>query len=623
MEHLLPHYEYEIGLLSRRLTEFAQRHPKIAARLGISNGADDLHVDRMMQTFALLSARIDARIEDSYPEFTESLLEVLYPEYLRTMPACAIAQFEPAALFGQLTASLGIARGTTLDANVTPCRFRTVYDVILAPLRIHSACYAPATVAPAAVRLPADVTGVISITIASATASESFDATIPRGPLCVYLSGEYALVAALSDALLIQARAAFVEVDHCGRWVALPDVPIDAAGFSEDERLLPQEATHTSDALRTLIEYFAFPEKFDFINIDLGRLRRAAITPNDTTARMLTLHIALCNTPVNSIAAQTLAGLDAAAFRLFCTPVVNLFRRDAAPIPLTSAATAYPVTPVPLQTGLPLDVYSIDYVELEDRMQSEREIAGLALRNTVPAYRALSHYQPSTVRSLYWTAIRDPDQANDASRAPLLLSLVDQGGEIAHPPQPQLHIELTATNGDLPSRMPIGAPDSDLLHEGAALTCPIRLLTRPTVPASLPRGQDALWRVLAGMAQRPFGHPEPGLKELRDFLKLHAPRTSITRRAIDAIVGLEYRPALRWMTLACQFPSFVRGVEVVVTLDESAMRGIALSLFGRVLDQFFAPYAPEINYVQLVLCSEQDRRELLRCPAQSGTHPVL
>jgi type VI protein secretion system component VasA len=108
MDNLLPHYEYEVGLLLRGITEFAQHYPKIGARLGIANGQGDLHVDRMVQTFALLAARVDAKLEDTYPEFTESLLEVLYPQYLRTMPACAIAQFDPTDLFGQLTTPLSI-----------------------------------------------------------------------------------------------------------------------------------------------------------------------------------------------------------------------------------------------------------------------------------------------------------------------------------------------------------------------------------------------------------------------------------------------------------------------------------------------------------------------------------
>ncbi|KWO06015.1 type VI secretion system baseplate subunit TssF [Burkholderia cepacia] len=624
METLLPHYEYEVGLLLSGLTEFTQRYPKIGARLGIGNGHGDLHVDRMIQTFALLAARIDAKLEDSYPEFTETLLETLYPQYLRTVPACAIAQFDPSALFNQLTTPLTVTRGTSLDANAAACRFRTVYDVILSPLRIHSARYAPATLPPSTVRLPADVTGIVSITFASATPSETFDSAIPSDFVRTHLSGDRPLIATLTDALLQHACAAFVEADQSGRWNALSKVPIKMVGFDENEQLLPKELVNTSAALQYLIESFAFPGKFDFVDVDLGRMRRAARAPE---ARLLTLHVAIHGLAEKSSADQAIYGLDATAFQLFCTPVVNLFKRDATPIQLTSADTAYPVTPVPLQTGVPLDVYSIDAVYLGDRTQSDQDTVAVAHRTactTVLPYHAFSHSRPADTANVYWTAFRDPHSAAGASRSPLLLSLVGLAGNAAHSKHPQIEVDVTATNGDLPSRLPIGAPDSDLLHDGAALACPIRLLTRPTLPSTLPRRHDSLWRVLAGMSLHPFDLTQMGLKAFKDFLRLHAPRANvIAQRSIDAITGLDYQPAIKWMSLASQFPSFVRGVEIIVSLDEGALRDVTLSLFAQVLDRLFAPYAPANSYVQLIFRSAQRGTELLRRPAQPGIRPVL
>ncbi|MCA7903380.1 type VI secretion system baseplate subunit TssF [Burkholderia cepacia] len=625
MDNLLPHYEYEVGLLLRGASEFARRYPKIGARLGIANGHGDLHVDRMIQTFALLAARVDAKLEDAYPEFTESLLEVLYPQYLRTVPSCAIAQFDPTDLFGQLTTPFTMPRGTLLDANAAPYRFQTIYDVTLSPLRVHSVRYAPATLVPAAVRLPPKVTGILSIALASATAMEIFDEAIPFGTVRVHLSGDRPRVAALTDAMLLRAGAAFVEVDQSGRWAELSRIPIESVGFGENECLLPKESTTTSDAYQTLIESFAFPEKFDFVDIDLGRMRRAARTP---AAKRLTLHLAILNTPAESAAAQALTELEASSFRLYCTPVVNLFKRDAIPIQLTSADRAYPVTPEPLETGSPLDVYSIDAVHLGDRLQAEQERSSPStsshVRTEVLPYRAFSHARSPDPAIAYWAAFRDPYAATGTTRAPLLLSLVGLEGHSAQLKHPQVDVDVTATNGDLPARLPIGARDSDLLHEGAALACPIRLLTRPTLPSTLPRGHDALWRILAGMSLHPFDLTRTGLKAFKDFLRLHAPRASIiAQRSIDAITDLDHRPAIRWMSPDGAFPSFVRGVEIVVSLDEAALRDVTLHLFARMLDRLFAPYAATNSYVELVICSSQTGCELQRCPARIGTRPLI
>ena len=625
MDNLLPHYEYEVGLLLRGASEFARRYPKIGARLGIANGHGDLHVDRMIQTFALLAARVDAKLEDAYPEFTEALLEVLYPQYLRTVPSCAIAQFDPTDLFGQLTTPFTMPRGTLLDANAAPYRFQTIYDVTLSPLRVHSVRYAPATLVPAAVRLPPKVTGILSIALASATAMEIFDEAIPFGTVRVHLSGDRPRVAALTDAMLLRAGAAFVEVDQSGRWAELSRIPIESVGFGENECLLPKESTTTSDAYQTLIESFAFPEKFDFVDIDLGRMRRAARTP---AAKRLTLHLAILNTPAESAEAQALTELEASSFRLYCTPVVNLFKRDAIPIQLTSADRAYPVTPEPLETGSPLDVYSIDAVHLGDRLQAEQERSSPStsshVRTEVLPYRAFSHARSPDPAIAYWAAFRDPYAATGTTRAPLLLSLVGLEGHSAQLKHPQVDVDVTATNGDWPARLPIGARDSDLLHEGAALACPIRLLTRPTLPSTLPRGHDALWRILAGMSLHPFDLTRTGLKAFKDFLRLHAPRASIiAQRSIDAITDLDHRPAIRWMSPDGAFPSFVRGVEIVVSLDEAALRDVTLHLFARMLDRLFAPYAAMNSYVELVICSSQTGRELQRCPARIGTRPLI
>lgn len=621
MDNLLPHYEYEVGLLLRGITEFAQRYPKIGARLGIANGQGDLHVDRMIQTFALLAARVDVKLEDTFPEFTESLLEVLYPQYLRTMPACAIAQFDPTDLFGQLTTPLAMPRGTLLDANAAPCRFQTTYDVKLSPLRVHSARYAPATLAPAVVRLPDKVAGILSITFASASPTETFDDAIPHGPVRVHLAGDRPRVAALADALLLQAGAAFVEVEQSGRWSELSRIPIESVGFKENEQLFPKESTPTSDAYQVLLESFAFPEKFDFIDIDLGRMRRTARAP---TAKRLTLHVAIQDARMQA----ALTDLDASAFQLFCTPVVNLFKRNATPIQLTGTDNAYPVTPEPLETGTPLDVYSIDAVHLGDRAEAEQEkrspLAGHTARTAVQPYRAFSHGRPIDSSIVYWTTFRDPHSAAGRARSPLLLSLVGLDGSAVLPKRPQIEVDVTASNGDLPSRLPIGAPDSDLLHEGAALTCPIRLLTRPTLPSTLPRGHDSLWRVVAGMSLHPFDLTQTGLKAFKDFLRLHAPRASIVaQRSIDAITRLDYEPAIRWMPLDNQFPSFVRGIEVVVSLDDAMLRDVALHVLARTLDTLFAPYAATNSYVELVIRSSQTGRELRRCPARPGTRPLI
>ncbi|WP_367189811.1 type VI secretion system baseplate subunit TssF [Burkholderia sp. Ed8] len=526
--------------------------------------------------------------------------------------------------FDKLTEPLTIARGTMLDANAAPCRFRTVYDVTLSPLRIHSARYSPATLAPAAARIPSEVTGILSISFASESASQAFDEAIPSAPVRVHLTGERPLVAALADTLLLRASGAYVEVDDSGRWISLSKVPIEPAGFADEEQLLPHEGNTSAQSFRNLVEYFAFPEKFDFVDIDLGRIRRAA---RAAAARRLTLHIAVRGTAHDSAAAQILATLNTSTVRLFCTPVINLFERVATPIQLTSHDATYPITPIPLATGIPLSVYSVEAVYLGERTKSDEDKALIASRATprtqVWPYRAFSHARPTDSSAVYWLAYRDPEASPDGAPAESLLALVDLKGQTAHPRYPQVDVDVLATNGEMPSRLPISAPDSDLLYEGSALACPITLLSRPTLPAALPRG-GALWRVLSALAPHPLDLTRAGLPALKEFLRFHAPRSSVVaQRCIDAIVSLDHKPAIRWMSLDNQFPSFVRGVEILLSFSEAATRDVSLHRFSAVMDRFFGPYAHSNSYVQLVVLSAESGKELLRCAPQPGTQPLV
>ncbi|UEP41230.1 type VI secretion system baseplate subunit TssF [Burkholderia sp. B21-005] len=625
MDHLLLHYEYELGLFARALGDFAIRYPKIAARLGIQSGrTDDPHVARLIQTFSFLAAHLDSKLVDDYPEFTEALLEVVHPHYLRTVPSCAIVRFEPRAIIGQLTEPVVVPRGMAFNARTAPVRFQSTYDVTISPLQIRSARYAPTTMAPSAVRLPADATGVLSISFTSADGP--FTAAIPDGPIRVYLAGERPFVSSLLDALLLRAAAAYVEVDRCGRWRAMSKVPFEPVGFSDDERLLPDSRTtsRTATTYRYLLEYFAFPELFDFVDLDLGRVRRAASAPD---ARELTLHVVLRDTPVDSVAALALASVDATAFKLFCTPVVNLFSQPAQPIVL-KGEEAYPVQPMRLAKHSPLSVYSIDAVYLGELSKKNHKDDDVPLeidrpRILVRPYQALSHGPHPDPTAVYWVAFRDRDPGSPG-RQRMMLSLVGLDGRSARPSLPQIDVMTTVTNRDLPARLPIGNPVGDLLLENKTLDCPIQLITRPTLTAELPRGSGALWRVLSTLSPHPLDLTRDGLSGLKAFLRLHAVRTTpLAQRCIDAITDLNYKPAIKWMPLDSQLPSFVRGIEITLSFDETATREVSLVVFTKLLERFFAQYGPMNSYVQLLVCSARTGQELTRGAATPGVQPLI
>ena len=80
-DELRNYYESELTFLRQMGAEFADKHPKIAARLLLEpDRCGDPHAERMLEAFALLAARVHLRIDDDFPQITEALLNILYPQ---------------------------------------------------------------------------------------------------------------------------------------------------------------------------------------------------------------------------------------------------------------------------------------------------------------------------------------------------------------------------------------------------------------------------------------------------------------------------------------------------------------------------------------------------------------
>src|ERR1700752_3849923 len=137
-DDLLTYYERELSFLRQIGAEFAAKYPKIAGRLLLeADKSADPHVERLIQAFAFLAARIQHKIDDEFPEITDALLSVLYPHYLAPLPSLPIVQFVLDPDQGKLTSGYRVERGAMLASQPVsgaPCRFRTCYPVTLWPI---------------------------------------------------------------------------------------------------------------------------------------------------------------------------------------------------------------------------------------------------------------------------------------------------------------------------------------------------------------------------------------------------------------------------------------------------------------------------------------------------------
>ena len=188
-------------------------------------------------------------------------------QYLRPFPSCSVAQFDMTGMFDRLTASVRVERGTQLQTTEGGCFFRTTYDVVLAPVEIARARYALIPTAPLSIKLPPDASGMLSVTFRSAKVGCRLDVTAP-GTLRVHLAGQPSVVAALMDTVLLHTARTYVE-DSEGRWTRLPTIAVAPVGFGQNDWLVT-DAKEPGQPFGLLAEYFAYGERFHFIDIDFA-----------------------------------------------------------------------------------------------------------------------------------------------------------------------------------------------------------------------------------------------------------------------------------------------------------------------------------------------------------------
>src|SRR5487761_2419056 len=172
---LLPYYQRELDAIKRLAGEFADANPKVAGRLRLTADAvDDPHVARLLEGVAFLAARVHHRLDDEFPELTDALLGLLYPQYLAPVPSCMMAQF---ACQADLKAPARLARGLQIDTEPVrgeTCRFRTTSDLTLWPIEVEAVRLSGLPLVAPPNPLAAGALAVLRITLRCAAADTSF-----------------------------------------------------------------------------------------------------------------------------------------------------------------------------------------------------------------------------------------------------------------------------------------------------------------------------------------------------------------------------------------------------------------------------------------------------------------
>ena len=610
-DDLLYYYERELAFLRRTGTDFGRRYPKVAGRLLLeATKCDDPHVERLLEGFAFLAARIHLKIDDDFPEISEALLNVVYPHYVRPIPSISLVQLHLDQDQGKLMSGLHVPRGSQLYSRPVggmPCRFQTCYDTMLWPVTVATAKWVTPHELRPAVR-GGDAVAALRVELHGLPDVRFSDLEMER--LRLHISAESNLAATLYELLCNNCTSILVRDLAEGarvQPVTLPASAIEPVGFGKGEGLLPYPRRSFA-GYGMLQEYFVFPDKFSFLDVSgFDRLRGAGF------GQKVEL-IFLISTFERSERRSLLeTGVTAETVRLGCTPIINLFPMTSEPVLLTQKQHEYLIVP-DARRRTSTSIYSVDEVVA-------------VMPDTAEPVRFQPLYSFRHGREdgggLYWQATRRPTGWVHEEGTDVYLSFVDSSSRMVHPDMDAVTTRLTCFNANLPSRLPFGDVKGDFEMPGGGPISRITTLVKPTVVIQPPLGKPQLWRLISLLSLNYVSLEEGGADALRQMLRLHNFGDSIAGEAQIAGVS-DVRGSASYARIVSENGiTFTRGHRVEIDFDEEQFAGGGAYLLASVIEHFLSAYVSLNTFCVLAAFSLQRKGLIREWPPRAGQKTLL
>ena len=607
-DELLDFYNRELDHFRNHADKFATNHPKIAERLRLGpDSIEDPHVERLVEAFAYLTARIRHKLDDEFPELSASMLDILYPHYQAPIPSMSIVQFRIDPDQVQITTGQEIPRFTELESEPVHsevCRFRTTYPVLLHPLEVSQASLGlPPFVAPD-VACSAAASSLLRLSLNVQT-SDLKVADLQIKTLRFFIKAQQHAPRLYELILNHTLGVAFAGSPRDPNPVLVGRECIRPVGFENDEGMLPY-SPRSFVGYRLLTEYFTFPQKFLFFDVEIpGGAWQASL------GSQLDLYF-FFNKAIPALGRVVTAD----TFPLGCTPIVNLYKQRAEPIALTQTTIESQVVP-DRRTPLGHEVYTVDRVVASPRVGDSLEFQ--------PFY-SIKHARGRAATSApraFWHSSRRPAEVTSVlgdRGTEVFLSLVDLDFRPSSMPDWTLEVETTCLNRDFPSDLPFGGDQPKLqLHEGKSFVSKIVCLTAPTRTVRHPSRRGLLWRLVSHLSLNHLSIvDDPKGEALRELLRLYDMTDSDeTRNHIDGIVSIASSRVVG--SLRGGGPvSFCRGLEVTIEFDEERYTGGGLFLFATILERFLSLYCTTNSFTKLIARVKGRKEELRRWPPRVG-----
>lgn len=594
MNKLLSYYQKELNFLKTHGKAFANRFPKIARRLGMVEGeSEDPHVSRLIESFALLTARIHQRLDDDIPEVVDALLSTLAPQYLRPLPSACIVMMasdqQKSGLTGKNILPAQMKLYTRQSTPVT-CEFKTVYPVTLLPVAINAA--------------------VLSFNSDVLNWQLRLDFRIWPGALLsddairIYLHGPDNAVKTLYTLLCSEIKELTLRQGDINF-----DLGIDAihpVGFEDGESMFTCD-TRIAPVHILLLDYFWFPHKFSFIDL---RLPVGFSMAGDNVFELLVVFKR--NTHTERL--EKISSLvDVNFFRLHCTPAVNLFSRCTEPIMLNDAIEEYLIVPDARQKGFN-DVWEIEQVSVQCKVD-----------NCITHYPVFSLLERRAVvydgndSGMYWQSFRREKPGAKGDEAQSFIAFGESPVRRKPSSQEIVTLKVTCTNHNLPNQMQYGSPEGDFEFDVLVAGLKSVALTHPTKQKNPTDKRAMRWRFLSQLSLNyQLLDGKSGAERLKEILALYSfDENSENTPFFTLIQTLNCQPVTARL-ISNDPHSLARGIELTVTFSREVLQDPEYYLFCCLLDRLLALYAPVNSFTRLITCVESEVQTRRVWPIRAG-----
>ncbi|WP_163392619.1 type VI secretion system baseplate subunit TssF [Enterovibrio norvegicus] len=544
------YYQQQLSLLRDLGKEFSNKHPSLAPMLAGQNSDPD--VERLLEGVAFLTGSVQQRLDDDFPELIQSLAHLLFPHYMRPLPATTIVQFKPKRGLSELCK---VKAGTELNSTEKHgviCKFTTCDDLSVYPLAIESAETHPS---------------FLQLNFRFIEASVS---VLQENSLRIFLSGSYAN--ASNNLLFIRDNIDGITLSCQGKTFSLTGEQAISLISESGEISLFEYPNNANTSFKSIQEYFTLPKYqlyIDILGVDwLQQNRFLNEKEFSIKLRWKTPH------PYKTFRQED--------FQLFCVPAVNLFNHHADSISLDHSVTEYRVNP---SGGEQYQIYSLDsIVGFQQGSVNQRE------------YLPFTMFNPQSSSLPVYSMKRKASMLRDGCDSYISVAYTEPLEQIK---QEHLAIKVKCTNGRVTDDLRVG----DICESTS--TSPVLAefsnITKPTAAVESPLGDQLLWRMLSHLYINQASLAER--QNLITLLKLYiftdsqdTKSTLANTKRVEAIMTITSKPVLRLFE-----GMMARGNEIIITLDPDGFSSRGdMYLFGCAINKVMSGYSSINSFTRLV-----------------------